>query len=56
MALAARGGMAAANLKVALSPGLLAGTAVLTVTMCGLAALLSILKVLRLDPAVVFKG
>lgn len=56
MTWAARGGMAAANLKVALSPGLLAGTALLTVTMCALAALLSILKVLRLDPAAVFKG
>jgi putative ABC transport system permease protein len=56
MALAARGGMAAANLKVALSPGLLAGTAMLTLAMCAVAAMLSILKVLRLDPATVFKG
>jgi putative ABC transport system permease protein len=56
MAVAARGGMAAANLKVALSPELLVATALLTATMCGAAALLSILKVLRLDPAVVFKG
>jgi ABC-type antimicrobial peptide transport system permease subunit len=48
--------MASANLKVALSPGLLGATAVLTVTMCALAAVLSILKVLRLDPATVFKG
>ncbi len=56
LAVAARGGMAAANLKVALSPELLAGTALLTATMCALAALLSVLKVLRLDPAVVFKG
>jgi putative ABC transport system permease protein len=52
----ARAGMAQANLKVALSPGLLVGTAVLTATMCAFAALLSILKVLRLDPAVVFKS
>ena len=35
---------------------LLIGTAVLTVVMCALAALLSVLKVLRLDPAMVFKG
>ncbi len=56
MALGARTGMAAANLKVALSPGLLGATAVLTATMCAFAAVLSILKVLRLDPAVVFKG
>lgn len=56
MAVGARGGMAAANLRVALSPGLLGATAVLTVTMCAFAAVLSILKVLRLDPAVVFKG
>jgi putative ABC transport system permease protein len=56
LALAARGGMAAANLKVALSPELLLATAALTATMCAIAALLSILKVLRLDPAVVFKG
>jgi putative ABC transport system permease protein len=56
LAVAARAGMAAANLKVALSPQLLVGTALLTATMCAFAALLSILKVLRLDPAVVFKG
>ncbi len=56
MTVAARSGMAAANLRVALSPGLLVATAALTATMCALAALLSILKVLRLDPAVVFKG
>ena len=56
MAFLARGGMAAANLKVAMSPELLVATALLTATMCGAAALLSILKVLRLDPAVVFKG
>jgi putative ABC transport system permease protein len=56
LAVAARGGMASANLKVALSPELLGATALLTAVMCGVAALLSILKVLRLDPAVVFKG
>ena len=37
-------------------PGLYAATAVVTVAMCSLAALLSIVKVLRLDPASVFKG
>src|SRR5262249_58857843 len=56
MALGARAGMAAANLKVALSPGLLRATALPTAAMCTFAAVLSILKVLRLDPAVVFKG
>jgi len=56
MAVGARSGMAAANLKVALSPELLAATAVLTAVMCTFAAVLSILKVLRLDPAVVFKS
>ncbi len=56
LALAARAGMKAANLTVALSPGLAAGTALLTAGMCTVAALLSILKVLRLDPATVFKG
>jgi putative ABC transport system permease protein len=48
--------MAAANLTVALSPQLYAATAVVTVLMCSFAALLSIVKVLRLDPASVFKG
>ena len=56
MALLARTGLRAANLNVVLSPGLLLGTALLTAVMCSLAALLSILKVLRLDPADVFKG
>jgi ABC-type antimicrobial peptide transport system permease subunit len=48
--------MAGANLTVALSPQLYAATAVVTVIMCSFAALLSIVKVLRLDPASVFKG
>jgi putative ABC transport system permease protein len=48
--------MAGANLTVALSPSLYAATAVITAVMCSLAALLSIVKVLRLDPASVFKG
>jgi putative ABC transport system permease protein len=56
LAVGARSAMRAANLAVALSPGLLALTAVLTLVMCCLAALLSIGKVLRLDPATVFKG
>ncbi len=56
LAFAARAGMRAANLTVSLSPGLIAVTAVLTLVMCCLAALLSINKVLRLDPATVFKG
>ncbi|HKA90558.1 MAG TPA: ABC transporter permease [Haliangiales bacterium] len=51
-----RAAMRGANLIVALSPQLLAATAVLTACMCGAAALLSVLKVLRLDPATVFKG
>jgi ABC-type lipoprotein release transport system permease subunit len=32
------------------------GTAILTAVMCCAAALLSVVKVLRLDPASVFKG
>lgn len=48
--------MRAANLIVAMSPELLLATAVLTAAMCCGAALLSIAKVLRLDPASVFKG
>jgi len=56
LALGARSAMKAANLSVALSPQLLGATALLTATMCALAAMLSVLKVLRLDPATVFKG
>jgi len=48
--------MAKANLSVALFPSLYAATLVVTIAMCSLAALLSIVKVLRLDPASVFKG
>src|SRR5690242_8535345 len=48
--------MAGANLTVALFPGLYAATLVVTIAMCSLAAVLSIVKVLRLDPASVFKG
>ena len=56
LAAGARVAVRSANLTVILSPGLLVGTAVLTVAMCAVASLLSILKVLRLDPASVFKG
>jgi putative ABC transport system permease protein len=56
MAVVARAALSAANLSVVLSPAVLALTAVLTAVMCTLAALLSIIKVLRLDPASVFKG
>ncbi|MCC7537656.1 MAG: FtsX-like permease family protein [Deltaproteobacteria bacterium] len=51
-----REGVRAAALNVVLSPNLLASTAVLTAVMCSAAAILSIVKVLRLDPASVFKG
>ncbi|HEX4451262.1 MAG TPA: FtsX-like permease family protein [Kofleriaceae bacterium] len=56
LAVAMRAAMAKANLSVALFPGLYAATLVITIAMCSLAALLSIVKVLRLDPASVFKG
>jgi len=56
LAIAARAGMKGANLNVALFPGLYAATAAITVAMCAFAAVLSIVKVLRLDPASVFKG
>ncbi len=56
LAVLMRGAMKAANLTVALTPGLYAATAVITALMCAFAALLSIVKVLRLDPASVFKG
>ncbi len=52
----ARGAVAAANLNLVLSTPLLVGTAILTVLMCSFAAILSIVKVVRLDPASVFKG
>ena len=56
LAMAMRAAMAAANLSVALFPALYVTTAAITAVMCALAALLSIVKVLRLDPAAVFKG
>jgi putative ABC transport system permease protein len=56
LAFAMRALMAKANLTVALFPGLYGATLVVTIAMCSFAALLSIVKVLRLDPASVFKG
>ena len=56
LAIAMRAAMKGANLTVALTPPLYAATAAITAAMCALAALLSIVKVLRLDPASVFKG
>jgi putative ABC transport system permease protein len=56
LAIAMRAAMKAANLSVALTPPLYAATAAITAVMCAFAALLSIVKVLRLDPAAVFKG
>ena len=56
LAIAMRAAMKGANLNVALFPGLYVATAVITAVMCAFAALLSIVKVLRLDPASVFEG
>ena len=56
LAMAMRAAMRGANLTVALTPPLYAATAAITTVMCAFAALLSIVKVLRLDPASVFKG
>jgi putative ABC transport system permease protein len=56
LAIAMRAAMKGANLNVALFPGLYLATAIITAVMCAFAALLSIVKVLRLDPASVFKG
>ena len=56
LAVGMRSAMAHANLTVALFPSLYAVTLVVTIAMCSFAALLSIVKVLRLDPASVFKG
>ncbi len=56
LAFVMRSAMAHANLSVALFPGLFIATLVITILMCSLASLLSIVKVLRLDPASVFKG
>jgi putative ABC transport system permease protein len=56
LAFAMQAAMAKANLTVALFPGLYVATLVVTIAMCSFASLLSIIKVLRLDPASVFKG
>jgi putative ABC transport system permease protein len=56
LAIAMRAAMKSANLSVALTPPLYVATAAITAAMCAFAALLSIVKVLRLDPASVFKG
>jgi putative ABC transport system permease protein len=56
LTLAAKAAMAGANLNVLLTQNLVITTAVLTAVMCCLASLLSVVKVLRLDPASVFKG
>ena len=56
LAMVMRAAMKGANLTVALSPALYTVTAAITAVMCAFAALLSIVKVLRLDPASVFKG
>jgi len=56
LAMGMRAAMKGANLTVALSPQLYAATAAITLAMCSFAALLSIVKVLRLDPASVFKA
>ncbi len=52
----ARSAMKAVSMTVSLGPGLLASAAALTAVMCSAAALLSIIKVLKLDPATVLKG
>jgi putative ABC transport system permease protein len=56
LAMGMRAAMKGANLTVALSPELYGVTLVITAVMCAFAALLSIVKVLRLDPASVFKA
>jgi putative ABC transport system permease protein len=56
LAMGMRAAMKGANLTVALTPQLYAATAAITIAMCSFAALLSIVKVLRLDPASVFKS
>ncbi len=56
LALLAQAVMVKANLTVLLTQDLVIATAILTIVMCCLAALLSVVKVLRLDPATVFKG
>jgi len=56
LAVAMRAALGTASLAVSLPPALFAATAAITAAMCALASLLSIVKVLRLDPASVLKG
>lgn len=56
LGLLVRASARAANLAVVMGPGLFLGTAALTAILCAAASVLSIVKVLRLDPATVFKG
>jgi putative ABC transport system permease protein len=56
LAVGMQAALSKANLSVALTPGLYAATLVVTTAMCSLASLMSIVKVLRLDPASVFKS
>jgi putative ABC transport system permease protein len=56
LAMGMRAAMKGANLTVALSNELYIGTLIITAVMCAFAALLTIVKVLRLDPASVFKS
>ena len=56
LSLGARAALASNHLTVDLSPGLALSTAALTAAMCSAAAVLSVIKVMRLDPATVFKG
>lgn len=56
LAMGMRAAMKGANLTVALSSELYIATLIITAVMCAFAALLSIVKVLRLDPASVFKA
>jgi putative ABC transport system permease protein len=56
LAVGARHALAGANLTVLLPGSLVIATAILTAVLCCAAALLSVIKVLRLDPASVFKS
>ncbi len=56
LAMGMRAAMKGANLTVTLSPQLYIVTLGITAVMCSFVALLSIVKVLRLDPASVFKA
>ena len=56
MALGMRELLRAANLNVVLETWLILVTILGTVAMCSIAALIPMLKIIRLDPAMVFKG